>query len=161
LWIRLGEPDEIPSTAYEIGTDEIVVVAHPDNPIHSLTLADIRALFSGEIRNWDELGSKDMPVQVWAFGPSEDIRQIFDATVMLQQPISSEAHLALNTDSMATGVGSEPGATGFLPRSLVKPDIQIVNIDQLSSSIIVPVLAFTAPDADDATMTLVACMQNK
>ncbi len=161
LWIRLGEPGEVSSTAYEIGTEEIVVVAHPDNPLQGLTLSNLRAIFSGEIRNWAEVGGADIPIQVWIFGPSEDIRQIFNSAVMSHQTVSSQARLAANADSMATGVESEPGAIGFLPRSLVKPSFQIVNIEELSSSIIVPVLVFTVPDADQAAITLVACMQNK
>jgi len=160
LWIRLGEPEEIPSTAYEISTDEIVVVSHPENPILSLTLADIRALFSGEIRNWSQLGGEDVPVQVWIFDTGEDIRQIFDATVMHQQSISSQARLAVNSRAMVAGIGTETGAIGVLPRSLVSKDIQVVSIKDLSTSISIPVLAIPS-NTGQTTSSFIACLQNK
>lgn len=161
LWIRLGEPGEASSTAYEIGTEEIVVVVHPENPLPSLTLSGLRAIFGGEIQNWSEVGGDDIPIQVWIFGPSEDIRQIFDAAVMQQQPVSSQARLAASVDSLVAGVVSDPGAIGFLPRSLVDTGIQIINIDNMPSSLTVPVLILASPDADQILMTLVSCLQGK
>lgn len=162
LSMRLGEPDEISThAAYEIGTEEIVVVIHPENPLQSLTLSDLRAIFSGEIQNWADLGGDDIPIQAWTFSPGEDIRKIFDSIVMLQQPISSQARLAVSADSMVAGVGFDPGAIGFLPHSLVNADIHIAYIEDMPSSIIAPVLVLTSPDADQTAITLVSCMQNK
>jgi hypothetical protein len=160
LSLRLGEPDEVSSPAYEIGMEDIIIVIHPENPVRNLALADLRAMFSGKVQDWSEIGGDDIPIQLWTFSPGEDIQQVFDATIMMQQPISPRARLAVSAGSMIAGVGSNPGAIGFLPRSLAGSGIQIALIEDMPTSTS-PVLVLVSPDADQTVMALVACLQSR
>lgn len=47
-----------------IGYDAIVVFVHNDNPVSNLTKEEIKAIFSGRIRNWREVGGHDAPITV-------------------------------------------------------------------------------------------------
>ena len=50
------------STAFEytqIGYEAFVFFVHKDNPIESLTLEQIKGIYSGEITNWSEVGGND------------------------------------------------------------------------------------------------------
>ena len=44
--------------------DALTVLVHADNPVRSLTRAQVKALFSGRVRNWKELGGPDTPIDV-------------------------------------------------------------------------------------------------
>jgi phosphate transport system substrate-binding protein len=46
-------------TETPIGREAFVFFAHKDNPVRSLTQAQIRNVYSGRIRNWKELGGPD------------------------------------------------------------------------------------------------------
>ena len=39
-----------------IGREAFVFFVHPDNPVQSLTLAEIKGIYAGEITRWDQLG---------------------------------------------------------------------------------------------------------
>ncbi len=45
-----------------IGYDAFVFFVHKDNPIDSLTIEQIRAIYAGEITNWCDVGGKDEPI---------------------------------------------------------------------------------------------------
>lgn len=47
-----------------IGYDAIGVVVHKDNPVKNLNMEHVRAIFSGKITNWSEVGGKDAPIEV-------------------------------------------------------------------------------------------------
>lgn len=47
---------------YVIARDAIAVIVHPDNPVDRLTLAEISAIYSGQINNWSVLGGEDRPI---------------------------------------------------------------------------------------------------
>jgi phosphate transport system substrate-binding protein len=47
---------------YVIARDAIAIIVHPENPINTLTLEEISAIYSGEINNWSALGGDDRPI---------------------------------------------------------------------------------------------------
>ncbi|MEM9129091.1 MAG: phosphate ABC transporter substrate-binding/OmpA family protein, partial [Pseudomonadota bacterium] len=49
-----------------LAIDNVVVVTHPSNPVKQLTKEQLRAIFSGEIRNWSQVGGNDFPINVVA-----------------------------------------------------------------------------------------------
>src|SRR5215204_6568881 len=57
--LQFGEPT-IPSFAYQIDTEEVLIVTQRQSPVQNLTLEEARALFVG-------LGDPSM--QVWVYAP--------------------------------------------------------------------------------------------
>ena len=51
------EPYEI-----QVATDALSVVVHPSNPVSELTIAQLSAIYTGEITNWNEVGGNDVEI---------------------------------------------------------------------------------------------------
>ncbi|MBR0135200.1 MAG: substrate-binding domain-containing protein [Clostridia bacterium] len=47
---------------HPIGLDALVFITNTDNPVDSLTVEQIRGIFSGNITNWKEVGGRDAPI---------------------------------------------------------------------------------------------------
>jgi phosphate transport system substrate-binding protein len=47
-----------------IGWGAVAVVTHPDNPVNELSQDQVRKIFLGEYRNWNEVGGLDEPIIV-------------------------------------------------------------------------------------------------
>lgn len=45
-----------------IGYDAIAVFVHKENPVKSLTKAQLKGIFTGQIKNWQDVGGKDAPI---------------------------------------------------------------------------------------------------
>lgn len=45
-----------------IGYDAIAVFVHKDNPVKSLTKEQLKGIFTGQIKNWKDVGGKDAPI---------------------------------------------------------------------------------------------------
>ena len=45
--------------------DAFVFITHKDNPVDSLTLEQIRDIYSGKITNWQEVGGKNVPITAY------------------------------------------------------------------------------------------------
>ena len=45
-----------------IGSDAFVFIVNDGNPVNNITIEQIRGIYSGEIKNWKELGGKDIPI---------------------------------------------------------------------------------------------------
>ncbi len=47
-----------------VAWDALVVIVHPDNPVQTISLDQIRALYSGELHNWRDVGGPDAPIEL-------------------------------------------------------------------------------------------------
>ena len=47
-----------------VGWDAIAVIVHPSNPVTSLSMEKIKAVFDGRITNWSELGGPDAEIKL-------------------------------------------------------------------------------------------------
>ena len=59
--------DEMEEAGFEIemkpfANDALVFLVNEDNPVDSLTLEQLRGIYSGEITNWSEVGGDDMEI---------------------------------------------------------------------------------------------------
>jgi hypothetical protein len=143
--LRLGEPAPTSGPAYEVGQEQVMVVAGRASALPQLSSGEARALFAGR---------GDPAVQIWVFSSGMDVQQAFDRLVMDGAPVSSFARLALDPQQMVEEMKADPNAAGILPRSWMTEDLR-----SLQDAGSVPVLAATRRDAREQVLELIACMQ--
>jgi hypothetical protein len=155
--IRIGVPSPLLFPAYEIASEDVVVIVHPQNPATSLTVEQVRDLFGGTTANWRQVGGADLAVHPWIFPAGEDLQQIFQAVVLQDAPAVSSARLAAGPEQMAAAVGSDPGAIGILTGHWAAGSVRIA-----LAAATVPVLVLLSPGGPDEALTAVlACLQER
>ncbi|GAB4461417.1 MAG: hypothetical protein Kow0070_18980 [Anaerolineales bacterium] len=145
LSLRLGEPEFLAGVAFPIGEEEILIVAHPQSPIQTLTVEEAQALFAG-------LG--DTSVQVWVYASDEDVFRVFDQFVMQGRSVSPSAKVAVDPQQLSDALTNEPGAVGILPRRWLTGALREVYVVAK-----VPVLAVTPGEPQGAVNQLIGCLQ--
>ncbi len=145
LTIRLGEPDLWPAPAYQIGSEDILVLASPRSPLPNLTLEETRLLFAGQ-------GAPS--VQVWVYAEGEDVQRVFEQFVMAGRAVTSWARLAVGPQHMFEALSNNSDAVGFLPRRWATGDLRALFVIPN-----VPVLALVENEPQGALRALLACLQ--
>ncbi len=144
--LRVGEPPVLASFAYQIDTEEILIVAHRQSPIQKLNLEATRALFSG-------LGDPSM--QVWVYASDADVQEAFDQLVMEGRIVYPSARVAAHPQQMSDTLVNEANTVGILPRHWKAGDSR-----EVFSAGTVPVLALTITEPQGIVKDLIACLQN-
>ncbi|MEJ5225234.1 MAG: hypothetical protein WHV44_12325 [Anaerolineales bacterium] len=145
--LRLGEPAGLAEAVYQVGVEQVLVVAHPSSPLQPLSTEETRALFAGA----------GLPSgEVWVYAEGEDIQQVFSAEVMGGQLVSSEARMVGSPQQMTDALTSTPGAVGILPQRGPLGSLRIVHAIPN-----VPVLALLSAPPVGAVQGALACMQQK
>lgn len=49
---------------YPLAIEPLLILVHNSNPLTELSLAQVRKIFRGDIRNWSEVGGEDKPIVV-------------------------------------------------------------------------------------------------
>ena len=92
----LNEEEKTRFTPIEIARDGLAVVVHKSNSVDNLTKQQIQMLFSGRIKNWKELGGRDMPVRLIMREEGSGTREAFINLVMKKDPVSRKAPAQLH-----------------------------------------------------------------
>ena len=50
---------------HPVAWDAIVFIVHKNNPLNNITLEQVRGIYTGEIRNWKQLGGKDKGIGLY------------------------------------------------------------------------------------------------
>ena len=156
LLIRLGVPESPAGFLAQIAMDELAVVLHPENTASSLTTAEIRSLFSGQVMDWEDYNGTTGRVEVWVPLSVDETRLAFDHLLMQGVAIVSDAGLAPNPEIMQQVITANPSAIGYLPVSW-----QAAELHTILLGIQLPVLVAAEQAPQGPVAELVACLQGE
>ena len=128
--------------AVTIAKDAIAIIVHPKNPVQNLPLEKIIGVFSGKIRNWNELGGYHHPIILVTREEGSGTREAFQKLVMGKEEICSRVtgpgfqwghpagggrrskchRLYLSRTGEREGEGSEPFGGGAQSEKYCKAD---------------------------------------
>ncbi|MDR0813475.1 MAG: phosphate ABC transporter substrate-binding protein [Oscillospiraceae bacterium] len=108
-----GSEDGLTATAYAI--DGIAVVVHKDNSIATLTAAQLRGIYTGEITNWKEVGGSDALITVVTREEGSGTRSAFSELIGFKEAeILTSATVQDSTGAVQTTVSQNPNAIGYI-----------------------------------------------
>lgn len=107
--------DEEDLNAHIIARDGIAVLIGADNPVSNLSREQVRAIFTGEITNWNEIaGGSNHPIVVVSKGEGSATSEVLNRYLGLKSnEIAAELVAAENAQIIKT-VSSTPGSIGYV-----------------------------------------------
>ncbi len=112
----------------EVARDGIAMIVHPSNPVRGLTLAQIRSIFNGKLRNWKEVGGEDKPISVVSREAGSGTRTSFEQIVG-EIDLLNDAIIQDSNGTIRETVANDPGAIGYISHGLLNDRIKAVDVD--------------------------------
>jgi phosphate transport system substrate-binding protein len=106
---------------FVIALDGLAIIVHPDNPVRQLDLADVRRLFTGEIRDWSQVGGNRGPVRLYARDDKSGTFESFRMLVLGSETLSPRSQRHESTARLAALVADDRAAIGFVGLGGVGP----------------------------------------
>lgn len=101
--------------------DGIAVIVNPSNPVEELTTEQLRAIFSGEVTNWSEVGGPDLAIDLVNRDEASGTREAFNKIVMDEAKFDRSAAVLPGTGQVRDVVSRSVGAVGYISVGFVKP----------------------------------------
>jgi phosphate transport system substrate-binding protein len=118
----------------EIARDGLAIVVHPTNRVDNLTVEQIRDLFSGQIRNWAQVGGDDMPVRVITREDGSGTRGAFQELLMKETEISADALVQDSNGAVREVVAGDRNIIGYISLGLVDKRVKKLRIDGMEAT---------------------------
>jgi phosphate transport system substrate-binding protein len=107
------------SNEHVLGLDGVAVVVPTSNTVGKLSLADLKALFTGKTPNWSALGAGDQAVKVYARDDKSGTYDTFKELVLRGAPLG-QAKRFEDSAQLEDAVAHDPGGIGFIGLPYVK-----------------------------------------
>jgi len=122
-----GRAQEAGLTFTPVAWDALVVITSPDNPVSNLTLKQLHDVYYGDITNWQQLGGKDEPIDLYSVGSPLDGTEYSFRRLMYGHGDAGVAapRWYINVDALEQGVALDPKAMGLSTLSGVYKNKQV------------------------------------
>ena len=100
---------------YVLGLDGIAIIVHPRNPATRLTLKQVGQLFDGTLKNWREVGGRNLPVHRYARNRESGTYHAFLEMVFAAgtRP-DRDTRYIVDSGELSAAVANDPNGIGFV-----------------------------------------------
>ncbi len=100
-------------TEYKVCLDGLSVYVSADNPLKELTVAQVSDIFTGKIKNWNEVGGADAPITVYSRENSSGTYEFFKENVLKGKDFASSAQTMPGTAAVLQAVAKDKNGIGY------------------------------------------------
>ncbi|MEP3636425.1 MAG: phosphate ABC transporter substrate-binding/OmpA family protein [Paracoccaceae bacterium] len=105
-----------PTQEHIVAVDSLVVITHPDNPVKTISMAQLGEIYAGNITNWNQLGGNDGEIKTFTRAENSGTRAVFTNAVYDGDGPSSSAdsEIVSGNSDMAAAVNDDVNGIGFV-----------------------------------------------
>jgi phosphate transport system substrate-binding protein len=119
---------------FVLGYDGIAVIVHPSNPVASLSIDQLSALFAGNVRSWRELGGPDLRPAPYGRPAYSGTHAFFKDKVLRRglhggtEEFAAETRVVEHSEALLAAVARDPSAIGYVGMGWVRPGVAVLAV---------------------------------
>ena len=123
--------------AHIVAMDGLPILVHPSNPVKNLTVAQVRDIYTGKIKNWKELGGPNKKIVVISRDTNSGTYETFHKLIMthkvdgkkIKEKIMGGSEYVGSNGAIRQRIQTTPAAIGYAGLGFVDNTVKPLNID--------------------------------
>ncbi len=134
--IKKANEKNVDPYEYVIAKDGIVVVVNKSlSKIDNLSIAQLKDIFTGKIKNWKEVGGPDASIVVVSRDTSSGTYETFDELVLSKEKPTQDALMLASNNAVATTVSTTPNSIGYIGIGYKEAaELKFVSVENVKAS---------------------------
>ena len=114
----------------EVARDGIAVVVNDQNPIESISLAELEAVFTGDITDWAAITTSAGQVSVYTRNTASGTYDLFREKAMSGRDYGPSSQKVAGNEQIASEIAKNPSGIGYVGRAYAKtPGLKVVPVE--------------------------------
>ncbi len=119
---------------FSIAFDCIVPVVHNSNPVDDLSIEQLKKIYEGRIKNWSEVGGKDMRIVVVSRDTSSGTYEVWEEKVLKGGRVFPGAMLQASNGAVVQAVSKNKYAIGYIGLSYKNKNLKGLQVNGVRAS---------------------------
>ena len=132
--MKLAKSKGVTPVRHTVALDCIVPVVNPANSVKNLTLAQLKDIYTGKVKNWKQVGGADKPVVVISRDSSSGTFEVWNHKVLKKARVRPDAQLQASNGAVAQAVAGNKYAIGYVGIGYLNPKLKGVTVDGVMAS---------------------------
>ena len=129
-----AESKGIQIKGFPFADDVIVPIVHPNNPVDTLSLAQLQGIYSGSIKSWESVGGASKPIEVVSRGASSGTAEVWKQAVMKARGVKTGAAVQNSNSGVLAYVAEHPEAIGYMSRALLNHEVKPLLVNGVAAN---------------------------
>lgn len=125
----------------------IVFVVNHKNTVPMLSETQIRAVLSGEVKSWKEIGGPDLPVVVYFEKENSANHVMIKNQVLKELPLSKRVNFVDNVRLVASNIADVDAAFGATPTMYLNEQVKVISDYKLTQHLCFIIRKDASPEA--------------
>lgn len=131
---KLAEEKGVKPVRHTVALDCIVPVVNPANPVSGLKVEQLKAIYTGEVKNWKEVGGEDKPIVVVSRDSSSGTFEVWHEKVLEGAKVRPDAQLQASNGAVAQTVAGNKYAIGYVGIGYLNPKLKGLTVNGVTAS---------------------------
>jgi phosphate transport system substrate-binding protein len=110
---KVKAKSNVPPTEIAVAKDGVAFYVHESNPVKSLSVQQLRAIYLGDVTNWKEVGGADAPIVVYSRENSSGTYVYVKEEVLKNDDFTPRAQTLPGTAAVVNAVSKEKNGIGY------------------------------------------------
>jgi phosphate transport system substrate-binding protein len=112
-----------------VAKDGIAIIVHPSNSVSALTADQIKAIYTGKIDLWKDVGGKSGRIVVVSRDVASGTFEVFKEKALKGAKTRENALMLASNKAVATTVATTPGAIGYVGLGYLSSKVKALKVD--------------------------------
>jgi phosphate transport system substrate-binding protein len=119
----------VTAVAHTVAIDALPVLVHPGNPINNLTAAQIKDIYLGKIKNWQEVGGPNVKIVKVSRDTNSGTYECFEELIMRKEKMADDVEYVGSNGAVRQRVMSTPAAIGYAGLAFVDKKVKALQVN--------------------------------
>ncbi len=120
---------------FRIAYDCIIPIVNPKNKVSNITLKQLKDIYEGKIKNWEELGGYNKKIVVISRDTSSGTYEVWESKVMHKARVFPRALLQASNGSVAQIVSKNENSIGYVGIGYLNSEIKTLSVNGIKGSV--------------------------
>jgi phosphate transport system substrate-binding protein len=127
--------DRVILVRHIVARDGLAVIVNPQNPVRSLSLAQLKGIYLGTINNWQEVGGEDRVIVPINRDSSSGTFEMWVEMVLEGKRHRPDAQVQSSSGAVAYAVAGNRYAVGYVGLGFLGGRVEVVAVDGVKASL--------------------------